>query len=476
MTNSISEQFVTWMKSREAAAEQRGDAAATLRAQSTIKALQAELTTARAQYGEASGKAMRLESELARARKVIAGLTGASEPPIVVEPPKVEPPASDGAPWPLQYKGMTPDQLKDVRPPGWAERRAALPERDDFDGAIDLRKEGGVLENLRLTGPNADYIQKLLSHGRGVDYRSPLPAGSDRDMLLRNIEWDPQFPGLMAQLKWWLRGYNFKNLTVEDVIARCPKGKDGISLIKEHFVYANMSGDFRMAWCLVEGFQGKPIYPAYRAAPYAQYLEDNLPGDGNQLYETASSVFLDNDQGWGKGSFNATGFDIMGDWAMSDNVFVNKWHGVREKNSDAFTGDLASGGLQAPGWLMLTSYQNRLQKEHITKTATFKNQLVSHYGNNAHPLGVIRHTKEAVFDGCLLDAWETRNNMIQIGSPERFNAGQPTPERVRVRNCDTSTGTTFEFWKQHNGRDVMRRVEIPTGSDWTVIEAEDVFA
>ena len=447
----------------------------TVRFRAVLAGKQAELDALTAKLGASDAQVLQVTAELERAKKIIADLMGPSVPPVIVQPPKVDPPKAN-EPWPLQYLGKTPDQLKDVRPPGWHERRAALPSRETFEGPVDLRKTGGKIEHTRLTGPNAHYIQKLVSHGRGVKWTEPLSPGSARDILLDNVEWDPQAIDDLAQLKWFLRAYNLENATFRDVVAKALLTPDGMSAISEHLFYFNPRGDGLIDGCLAQDFGGKPFYWGYRDQPYEQYQADNLPGSGDQLFRISNSVALDCDRNVEKGSFAATGFDVLGRVELEDNVFVSKWQGVREKSRNALTGNLAGDGLQSCGMGMFTCYQHRDPERYSTATATFKNQLVSHYGNNHHALLAVRNTEHVIFDGCLMDSWDARGNFIEIGGDERFNKGQRIPAKVSIRNCDSSTGLPLRFWAQHNGKSVSRTVDFKSGAEWTHIETADVFA
>ncbi len=100
------------------------------------------------------------------------------------------PNVAEKEPWPLQYAGVPTDELEDVRPPGWEERRASLPAIDKEISdylKIDVGNDV-VLENANLSGPHQHFLQKLISRGRGVQPHEAL-RGTPFDFTMRNCSW-----------------------------------------------------------------------------------------------------------------------------------------------------------------------------------------------------------------------------------------------------------------------------------------------
>lgn len=397
-----------------------------------------------------------LEADVVR---LTAALLAASQPPIVdppiVDPPIVDPPIVDPpgnsttGSWALQHVNLSTEEMKDIRPPGWDARRAALEARVRSSRYLAFGQGASIeLLNLDMVGPEYTYIQKQVSVGWG----DVTKQGAD--FTASNLTFKSENLATATGLKWFMRLYNLHNVVFEDIIAEGQMGVNGRVSPIEHGWYFNCSGDSTQQFCLVRDFGGKPFYFAHREFPYPGYSRgDNAPYTRKTIHVIDSCVSIDNDQDASKGSFAATFFDcgsvrFPAKIHIKNCVFASKWSFVRSSSNNTRLpiGDLNSSpeNIQSCGALMVTSYQ-QTGATHPVDEVLIENTVFSHFGNKKNPLIVIRNAKVVHLKGCVLNT-HSGLSTIDIGSDGRWMGDQLFPEKLILEDCDSATNMTFRMW------------------------------
>lgn len=365
-------------------------------------------------------------------------------PPIIVDPPPVKPPTSPDMPWPHELARVDVEQAKTVA------RERVTPILD----AAPARTEMGydvVFRDLEDAGRNG-FISGESRHGRwGKSYGARKKYDSEGNLLPRNVglgmdnvwysgPWDDQSTGA----KWFVRMSNLPSaiITRMKVVGETLSGR---ATPKEHGVYIVVSGDVTFADCLFELLGGHGPYIANRSYEDPKYGITSFPFTEAPTWLCDNVTCIDDELDASRSAFNYTFYDCgnyehPGEVIVKDCASIMAWDFQRNQgtNDRHPVEPYITGETRSSGGMVVTNYnqahmgvQGQWPTDRVVITRCY-----FHTVQARHALLNLRGAREyLVKDSTLRAEGPGANKICEFGAKERGSSVMAGPGRVIIENC-----------------------------------------